>query len=408
MNDFSIIVNLYRLSSYPHFDGAKFSARIAYNADVKSLFKRILNPTFQAGTADEIEVDGHLIYDYEDFPEKGNFLTYSFKISQGSANRFYKNKNEFVKINTLKKGIMPEYFYIIEDDFYSLETPKPSYIQKIEDICELINALSMLAHFHDIKKDSKGTFYRLVFILNSESKSSSAVIETNITEEIFNDKTVNTQLVKTLVSSEATTDAHHIEKINTFRNTVIEYVNKNGNSFVELINKWDFICELYTNNLAAYMSAFSFHKARKEVVDAELDYSEKLSKIISEISNKALAIPISLAGSIAIFKLTTKIDWIIALIGLIITAIITSAMIVSQKKQLARISHSKEILFGQLRYRIKDDTSDLKESLEEAIKKLNDNEDFCHKVLDSLLSLAWMPTFIGIIGILFKLMPNIT
>ena len=62
MNDFSIIVNLYRLSSYPHFDGAKFSARIAYNADVKSLFKRILNPTFQAGTADEIEVDGHLIY----------------------------------------------------------------------------------------------------------------------------------------------------------------------------------------------------------------------------------------------------------------------------------------------------------------------------------------------------------
>ncbi|MCV5825019.1 hypothetical protein OFN33_31675, partial [Escherichia coli] len=80
------------------------------------------------------------------------------------------------------------------------------------------------------------------------------------------------------------------------------------------------------------------------VVDAELDYSEKLSKIISEISNKALAIPISLAGSIAIFKLTTKADWIIALIGLIITAIITSAMIVSQKKQLARISHSKEIL----------------------------------------------------------------
>lgn len=131
-------------------------------------------------------------------------------------------------------------------------------------------------------------------------------------------------------------------------------------------------------------------------------------ELVRTFPNKALAIPISLAGSIAIFKLTTKADWIIALIGLIITAIITSAMIVSQKKQLARISHSKEILFGQLRYRIKDDTSDLKESLEEAIKKLNDNEDFCHKVLDSLLSLAWMPTFIGIIGILFKLMPNIT
>ena len=247
----------------------------------------------------------------------------------------------------------------------------------------------------------------MVFILHSESESTSIVIETNITEKVLNDNEINLSLINSLVQIESNADIHYIEKINTFRNTIIEYASRNGSPFDNLIENWNSECELYSNNLAAYMSAFSFHKARKEVVDAELEYSEKFSKIISEISNKALAIPISLAGSIAIFNLASRSDLIITFLGIVITAIICSAMIVSQKKQLDRITHSKEILFTQIKARIKDDTSDLKASFQEAMQKLDDNEDFCRTVLNTLLSMAWMPTLIGIIGIFIKLMPNI-
>lgn len=408
MNDLTIAVELFRLSGRPAFDGEKFSATIKYSTKIKKLLERIFNVGFQAGSLDEIEVDGQTIYELSDLPEDGNILSYTFKVAQRNANRFYKNKSEFVKINTLKKGIMPDFFYIVENDYCSSDSEKPNFVKKIEDICELIDNLSKLAHFHDIKKDSKGTFYRLVFILHSESKSTSIVIETNISEDILNGEQINIELIKSLINIESSGDIHYIEKINTFRNTIIEYVNKNGDSFSALVENWNSICNLYTNNLAAYMSAFSFHKARKEVVDAELEYSEKFSKIISEISNKALAISISLAGSIAIFKLSTNADWIITFLGVIVTAVISSAMIISQQKQLDRIVHSKEILFTQIKTRIKDDTSELKMNFQEAMDKLNDNEDFCRKVLDILLSLAWLPTCVGIVGVFLKLMTDIT
>ncbi|ENU6221331.1 hypothetical protein ACFH8J_000612 [Salmonella enterica] len=407
MNDLIKVVELFRLSNRPHFDGDKFSATIKFSDDVKSLLRLLLDERFQAGRLDDLEIDGCAIYEAKDIPDNANIVAYTFKVTQRSANRFYKNKSELVKIHTLKKGVMPEFFYVIEDDYCSGENNKPTYIKKLEDICNLIESLSKLAHFHDTKNDNKVTFYRLVFILHSESKSTSVVIETKITEKVLNDNEINLNLINSLVQVESNADIHYVEKINTFRNTIIEYVSRNGSSFDNLIENWNSICELYSNNLAAYMSAFSFRKARKEVVDAELEYSEKFSKIISEISNKALAIPISLAGSIAIFNLTSKSDWIVTFLGIIITAIISSAMIVSQKKQLDRITHSKEILFTQIKTRIKDDTSDLKASFQETIHKLDDNEDFCRKVLDILLSLAWMPTFIGIIGIFIKLMPNI-
>ena len=407
MNYLIKVVDLFRLSNYPHFDGDQFSATINFSDEVKSLLKLLMNENSQAGSFDELEIDGCVIYEIEDIPEHANIVYYTFKVTQRDANRFYKNKTELVKTNTIKKGAMPDFFYVVEDDYYSGDNKKPTYIKKLEDICTLIDNLSKLAHFHDTKNDNKVTFYRLVFILHSESESTSIVIETNITEKVLNDNEINLSLINSLVQIESNADIHYIEKINTFRNTIIEYASRNGSSFDNLIENWNSVCELYSNNLAAYMSAFSFHKARKEVVDAELEYSEKFSKIISEISNKALAIPISLAGSIAIFNLASRSDLIITFLGIVITAIICSAMIVSQKKQLDRITHSKEILFTQIKARIKDDTSDLKASFQEAMQKLDDNEDFCRTVLNTLLSMAWMPTLIGIIGIFIKLMPNI-
>jgi len=407
MNDFAIVVELFRLSNHPYFDGGKFSAYLDCTTQTKSLFLKLFNINPQFGSLDDLEVDGLPCYGIGDFPENGRKLSFTFKVNQGSANRFYIDRSDFVKIHALKKGVMPEFYYIVEDDYYSIDSQKPQWIQKTESICELIFNLSKLAHFHDIKHDSKGTFFRLVFVLHSESKSTSIVIETNFSENVVDDKIIDLDLIKSLVSLESSVDIHYIEKVNTFRNTIIEYVEGNSNSFSGIIENWHDICQLYSNNLAAYMSAFSFHRARKEVVDAEIEYSEKLSKIISDISSKALAIPISLAASLAIFKLTSNSEWIITFSGVIITGVISSAMLLSQKKQLERISHSKEVLFKQLNVRIKDDTTDLKNSLQEVIDKLNDNEIFCRNVLDCLLSFAWMPTCVGIVGIFLKFIPSV-
>ena len=396
------VVKLYRISGKPEFNGSSFSSEIKFKEN-RELIELLFDPRSNLGSFKDTEVDDNDIFTLEDLPQHVENFKFTFNVTQGSAEKFYKSKSDFITINTLKKGEIPDRFYIVEDDFFSQDAYKPSYIIKIEQICNLITTLSKLAHFHDIKKDSKGSFFKLVFILHSESKSSSAVIETNLSEDSLYGDDLDTNVINSLSSDHSKKDIHYIEKINTFRNTLIEYINGNNSNFTEIILNWNKINELYINNLAAYMSAFSFHKSRKEVSDAETEYAEKLSKVVSEITTKALAIPLSLAASIAIYNVKSDSEALIALLGILIASVITSLLSSSQLKQLGRITHAKETLFSGIENRLGDEQSELKIRLIDAKKQLNKNEKFSHRVLITILFISWVPTFVGTLAVIKKL-----
>ena len=402
MSDLKKVVDLYRLCNCPQYNGEGFSASVIYDEDIRKLIKSILNTNFKAGRFTEIEIDGIDIYDVNELPDSASQINFTFNVAQNSANRFYQSKSDFITTNTLKKGKLPEQFFIVDDNYYSNDNAKPNYILKIEKICHLINNLSKLAHFHDIKNDARGNFYRLVFVLNSESKSSTVVIETNLTEEMLNSDDIDISLITTLVELDDANDAHYVEKINTFRNTVIEYVNATDDSFLNLVNNWNLLNQLYSNNLAVYMSGFSFHKAKKEVSEAEIDFAEKISKVISEIINKSLSIPVSLIAAIAIFKVSNRFEIAVVILGVFLTSLITTLMIISQKKQLNRIIHAKDILFSSFAHRLVDEQSEIKIKLDEAMKALRNNEIFCKRTLITMLCLAWVPTLVGTLIIIAK------
>lgn len=92
MNQLKIVVDLFRKSKTPHFDGVKFSASIDYTTDIKMLLTTMLDDNFNEGSFDEIEIDGCEIYDGNDLPNSGITLTYSFKVARRSADRFYASK----------------------------------------------------------------------------------------------------------------------------------------------------------------------------------------------------------------------------------------------------------------------------------------------------------------------------
>lgn len=150
------------------------------------------------------------------------------------------------------------------------------------------------------------------------------------------------------------------------------------------------------------MSAFSFHKSRKEVTDAEIDYAEKISKILSEITNKSLAIPISLVAAISIFQFSETIVAYVAFSGVLLTSLITTFVSISLKKQLDHVSHARDTLFSSLQNRLTTEQNDLKNRLNQAIQNLKDNEIFCIRILDLMNCLAWMPTCVGIIALILK------
>lgn len=403
VNNLSSVVELYRLANFPRFDGEFFSASIKYTPELQVLVKSIHCTNFSYGSFTELEIDGKTINDIEDIPDNGELLYFNFLVSQSSAERFYPSMKDFIKINSLMRGEVPEQYYIVDLNYFSKDPNKPQSVKKIEAICGLIIALSKLSHFHDMKNSGRSNFYRLVFVLHSESKSSSAVIETLLSEEMLGYNEINITLVNSLTNISPGNDLHYDEKINTFRNTLIEYINSSEIDFKGIVKSWELISNLYSNNLAVYMSAFSFQKARKEIAETEIEYADKISKITAEIANKALAIPISLVGSIAIYQFSGKIEAFITFSGLILTSIIISLVLISQKKQLDRISHAKDIVFLSIENKIQDEKSDLKIRLIEAKSELIKNVVFCRRVLDFLISIAWVPVCIGTIGVIVKL-----
>ncbi|HCD6380788.1 TPA: hypothetical protein NDU12_005375, partial [Klebsiella pneumoniae] len=168
-------------------------------------------------------------------------INFTFLVSQSSSERFYTTANELLKVNKIMRGSLPSQFYLIDSDYLYGENNKPEEIEKIEAICSMITALSKLSHFHDIKENGSSNFYRLVFVLNSESKSSSAVIETVLNDKVLSYPKIDYSLINSLVSIDPSTDLHYDEKINTFRNTLIEYIKSADNDFCEIIKNWTLI-----------------------------------------------------------------------------------------------------------------------------------------------------------------------
>ncbi|UJR62106.1 hypothetical protein [Dickeya zeae] len=396
------VVSLYRVCNKPLFDGSSFQCSTPLTSEILSLVRKIMSDNFSAGHFQEIEVDELSIDEVDELPAQGSFISFSFLVSQSSAERFYKNYDDFIIINTIAKGILPKEYYIANDDYFSTEENKPIEIIKIEKIANLINSLAFLAHYHDIKNEGVSSYYRLVFVLHSESKSSSVVIETSLTNDVIEYDILDDTLVNSLTKISPLTDLHYDEKINTFRNTLIEYLKLHKSTFTELVKNWDRVCELYQNNFSVYMSAFSFHKVRKEVADAEIEYAEKISKTLVELSNKVLAIPISFVATIAMMKLTDKIEVTVSFIGVFLTALIMHLVIKSQEKQFERIKSAKNLIFISLENKVSDENSELKSNIVEAITELNKNERFCSKVLILLLSLAWTPLSISTLILIYK------
>ncbi|CAI0968875.1 hypothetical protein [Serratia quinivorans] len=401
MADFSTVVKLYRLSLNPQYDGRSFSATVELTSELFNIIKDI-NSSSVYGRFEDVEIDDDIVDLDELSGTNGLSINYTFIPAKNGAEKFYQKKNDFINTNSIKKGVIPENFLITEIDYYSLDANKPDFILKVERICSVIKSLSEIAHFHDLKSESSN--YRLVFVKNSDSKSTSIVLETSVTPRMLDCELINDSILKELIGKD-TSVAHYSEKIGTFRNTLVEFIVDKDIKFSDLIYNWQDFIRLFENNLSTYMSGFSFHKARKDVATAEADFAEKISKITNELTAKILSIPISLIASLGILKLNDKNEMIIVFSGITLTSFFIYLILKNQKQQLSRITHAKDMVFKPFISSNKQYPEDLKKDISDAINDLDISQDTCSKTISILMFLSWLPTSVAIgifISKLFK------
>lgn len=397
-----ILVELYRIAGKPAFSGVYLPLQIDYSPKTETLLRELTTSirASQYIVEDEFNADGVYLQNYN-LPLIWQSVAITLKLPRDSVQRFHNSIADLITFSSVRNGEFPTDFYIIELDYHSEDTVTPSEVQKVKNVCRLIKALSKLAHYHD-RKATDGE-PRLVFIQGSDGRSKSAILQPTITNEMLGYSDIDCNIVEQLQDDYSINDVnHHIEKRGIFRNTLVEYINENNFNFQQLMEHWTDFRLAYDNNLSVYLSGFNFHKARKDVAAAELDFSEKTSKTISDLTAKILAIPLSLLAAIGIWKLSDLTEQFVVFTGVVFTSLIISLIISSQWKQLKRIIHSKEMVFNPFILKLKNYPQELQNDINKAIDELKKNEKFSFRILRSFYILCWIPTIVGIAIIIYK------
>lgn len=396
------LVELYRAAGKPAVSGVYLSLQIPFTFNNELLIKDFLTLPQVSNylIEDECNVDNHPMQGFT-LPSEWKNVELSLKLPRDSVHRFHNSINDLITFLSIRNGEFPTDFYILDLDYHSIDESPPLLIKKLENLCKLINSISKLAHYHD-KKATDGE-PRLVFIMGAEGRSKSAVLQPTITSEMLSYNDVDSNVVEQLMEDNAVNDVnHHVEKRGIFRNTLVEYVGENNYNFQQLIEHWTDFRLAYDNNLSVYLSGFNFHKARKDVAAAELEFAEKTSKTISELTTKILAIPLSLLAALGIWKLDDLIEQSVIMAGVVFTSIIVNLIISSQQKQLGRITHAKDMVFSPFTLKLKKYPTDLQSDISKAISELKKNETFSLRILISFYILCWIPTIVGITIIGYK------
>lgn len=398
MVNLETVVELFRASEKPYYDGFNFTATVSLNSQIKTIITKLLNAP-NLGFFEIIEIDGHSYEGTDLTVHNGTSIFYCYVTKKDSADTFYNDMFEFLSSSTLKKGVPPSDYYIVKDDFYCTDATPPSYIKQTLVLCDFINSLSKIAHYHDTRNDA--IRYKLVFVKNSDSKSSSISLETNCNKEII-EFSINTTTLSYLSNKENKFKPHFNENIGIFRNSLVDYVSEQSLDFEGLIGCWDDFLDVYNKNLAVYMSGFSFHKARKDVASAETEFAEKTSKIISELTVKVLSIPVTLAASIGLVKLDGKFDLIIAFFGIAIASTIVFMVIKNQENQFNRISHAKNLVFAPFQKDKETYPLVLQEEISEVLENLNKDEKTASLTIATFKGMTIIPVIIAITSLLLK------
>lgn len=396
----SKLVELYRITGKPAVNDEAFSASIPWSTDVVAALDAVRNDD---RCLDELLVDGTEYFPSDRLPSNGFTIAFECKLPQQSSSRFYQSIENLVDESPdISKGVLPDEFYLISENYYSAEdSSKPTKLSTLESIVDLINGLSHLAHYHD-QKSMTANSKRLVFIHPDHDKNlQPAVLETKIIREVLFIPPLDTQLIKSLTADSISNNPHYNAEVGILSNTIVDFVSVKSDShaaFVHLVKNWDSFLMLYHKNLSTYLSGFAFHKAKKEVAEAQLDLAERFSNIIGSITGRLLSIPLSFAGVFAIFKSESGIERFIFLLGLFLASYVIFKAIENQERQLIGVSHSKKIIFDALDGRIETFPDELISEIEQMKGNLDDSEKKLKDNLAKFYKLCWAPAIIGAIA----------
>lgn len=294
---------------------------------------------------------------FEHRSEKADILEIEFRLPSNESGRFYTSLGEFVSRNgSLGKGHFPSNVYIIELSWADCDDVQPPAIKALKQVCRLIELLSMLAI--GVDKDSSPDGYNLFFALPPDGAKPprTFLLPTQVDVTVLDYELRHLSLLEEILNRKNENKAHLSERKLMIRMavaSVIEKFESEPSLFLVIVREWREVLATYRANLQTYVYSFSFERVRREVAQAEIDYGTKLSGVLGDIAGKMLALPLSLAGLVALNNTNSSFEGFILVLGLTLVSVVLFAILHNQTLQTERLLHSFNVVFDDFKDKLK-------------------------------------------------------
>lgn len=341
---FSHVVALYRALGAPTIEDGVVSYEGAPTAEIISALRM----------CDELPA---AYGKFEHLSDEADFLEIEFRLPSNESGHFYSSLTEFVARNgSLGKGQFPSNVYITELRWADSDDIEPPEIKSLRCVCRLIELLALLAI--GVDKDSSPDGYNLFFALPPDGAKPprTFLLPTQVDVKVLDYELNHLSLLEEILNRKNENKAHLSERKLMIRMavaSVIEKFESEPNLLLVIVREWREVLATYRANLQTYVYSFSFKRVRREVAQAEIDYGTKLSGVLGDIAGKMLALPISLAGLVALEKTTSKFEGFILVLGLAVVSVVLLAILHNQMLQTERLLHSFNVIFDDFKDKIK-------------------------------------------------------
>ncbi|MDL2189003.1 hypothetical protein HBO23_03790 [Pseudomonas sp. WS 5532] len=341
---FSHVVALYRALGAPTIEDGVVSYEGAPTAEIISALRM----------CDELPA---AYGKFEHLSDEADFLEIEFRLPSNESGHFYSSLTEFVARNgSLGKGQFPSNVYITELRWADSDDIEPPEIKSLRCVCRLIELLALLAI--GVDKDSSPDGYNLFFALPPDGAKPprTFLLPTQVDVKVLDYELNHLSLLEEILNRKNENKAHLSERKLMIRMavaSVIEKFESEPNLLLVIVREWREVLATYRANLQTYVYSFSFERVRREVAQAEIDYGTKLSGVLGDIAGKMLALPISLAGLVALEKTTSKFEGFILVLGLAVVSVVLLAILHNQMLQTERLLHSFNVIFDDFKDKIK-------------------------------------------------------
>lgn len=393
---FLTVVQLYRLLGRPSIE------------DDKILYHGICTPEIKACVA-ECKILHERYGSLVECEEEAGKIEVEFHLPASNIGRFHKDFKSFIAATpTLGKGIIPENFYIVKDDWSTTDSCSNSNYESVLSCCELIKGLCGLVTVVD--SQSSSSHHNIFFALPADGnrKPKTFVLETKVDESILGLSLRHVRLVSLLVVATNENKIHPEERKLIFSTAiadVIEQAGDNTHVFSFLLKHWDEVLQKYWLNLQSYIHGFSFDKVRAELAKAELEYGSKLSAVLSDMAGKLLALPVSLAGVVLLNKATDTIEIASISAGILMVALIFWGVLWNQWLNIRRLNGSLDVTFEVFDKKLESYPVNLQKLLRKTRGEINAQRGFLIFTLWFFFLLAFLPT-LGALVILYLKWPS--